>query len=158
MGPSDGAAWYERIPPPVWFFACLGAGWGLNRAVPLPIPFPAFGWQLGPALALFALAAGVSAWSIGLFRLRRTTVLPFGVATTLLTTGPYRFSRNPLYVATVATLAAFGLLLGTVWVLLATALLFLTLDRFVIPGEEAVLARVFGDHYATYRGRVRRWL
>ncbi len=157
-GSSEGASWYERIPPPVWFFGCLGAGWGLDKALPLSIPFPSLGWQLGPALLLFATASGLAVWAMGLFHLRRTTVLPFGVATALLTTGPYRWSRNPLYIATVATLVAFGLLLGTFWVLLSAAALVLALDRLVIPGEEAVLAGVFGNDHANYARRVRRWL
>ena len=68
VGPSDGASWYERIPPPVWFFGCLGAGWGLDKAFPFPIPFPSLGWQLAPALFLFATATGLAVWAMKLFQ------------------------------------------------------------------------------------------
>lgn len=147
-----------RIPPALWFFALLFAGWGLDRLVPLPIPFPAFAWQLGPALGLFAAAALFAGWAIRLFAVKRTSLLPFSRASALLDTGPFRVSRNPLYVALVATLGAFGLLLASCWLLIAAALLALALDRFVIPPEEAALAEAFGERYAAYARRVRRWL
>jgi protein-S-isoprenylcysteine O-methyltransferase Ste14 len=158
MSESGTPAWYERVPPPAWFLGCFGAGWGLDRVVPFPIRFPSIGWQVGPALLLFAMAAGVGVWAFRLFRFHGTTFHPFGVATVLLTAGPYRFSRNPLYVALVTTLAAFGLLLGTVWLLASAAALVLALDRLVIPGEETVLTGLFGATYSDYARRVRRWL
>ncbi|MRR12577.1 isoprenylcysteine carboxylmethyltransferase family protein [bacterium] len=148
----------RRIPPAVWFFAFLLGGWGLDRLVPLPIPFPSFAWQLWPALVLFA-AAALSAYSaIRLFAAKRTSLLPFSEASTLLDSGPFRVSRNPLYVALVATLVAFGLLLASVWLLLAAALLAVALDRFVIRAEESALSKAFGEQYAEYARRVSRWL
>lgn len=157
-GPASAAAWYERIPPALWFFGWLLAGWGLDRAWPLSIPYPSLAWQLLPALGLFAAATLFAVWAIALFRAQRTTILPFGRATSLLDRGPFRWSRNPLYVALVATLAAFGLLLASCWVLAAAVALWIALDRWVIPEEEERMAELFGESYVRYAARVRRWL
>jgi len=156
--PASTAAWHERIPPALWFFGCLLAGWGLERSWPLTIPFPSLAWQLGPALGLFAAAGALAVWAMAQFRAQQTTLLPFGRATSLLDRGPFRWSRNPLYVALVATLAAFGLLLASCWILAATLALGAALDRWVIPEEEARMTELFGERYAGYAARVRRWL
>jgi protein-S-isoprenylcysteine O-methyltransferase Ste14 len=147
-----------RVPPALWFFVLLLGGWGLDRVVPLPIAFPSFAWQVWPALALFAAAAVFAGTAIRLFAVRQTSLLPFSPPAALLSTGPFRVSRNPLYVALVATLCAFGLLLASWWFLIAAAILALVLDRFVIRPEEAALAEAFGPAYAAYARRVRRWL
>jgi protein-S-isoprenylcysteine O-methyltransferase Ste14 len=107
---------------------------------------------------LLAAAALFGGSAIRLFAAKQTTLLPFSQASTLLNTGPFRISRNPLYVALVATLFAFGLLLASFWLLISTALLGLALDRFVIRSEESVLSKAFGEQYSAYARRVRRWL
>ncbi len=147
-----------RVPPAIWFFVLLLGGWGLDRVVPLLIPFPSFAWQVWPALAIFAAAGAFAGWAIRLFAVRQTSLLPFSQPAALLSTGPFRVSRNPLYVALVATLCAFGLLLASWWLLIAAAILVFVLDRFIIRPEEAALAQAFGPAYAAYARRVRRWL
>ncbi|MBP1772537.1 MAG: hypothetical protein H6P99_1700 [Holophagaceae bacterium] len=107
---------------------------------------------------MLAAAGALGAWGLLTFRRMGTTPEPNGVASSLLTSGPFRFTRNPLYLALSATLAAFGLLLDSAWVLLLAALLALLLDRFVIQREEARLRTQFGDTYHAYARRVRRWL
>lgn len=148
----------RRVPPAVWFFALLGAAWGLEGRRALPLGDVPFGVRLAGAVALFAAAGALAAWSIVLFRAKRTTVVPFGTASALVTSGPFRLSRNPLYVSLVATLVAFGVLLGSAWYLLAAGLLAVALDRLVIREEERRLGELFGETYADYRARVRRWL
>jgi protein-S-isoprenylcysteine O-methyltransferase Ste14 len=147
-----------RVPPAAWFFAFLLGGWGLDHLVPLPNPFPSVAWQLCPALFLFLASALFAASAIRRFFAKETSLLPFSQASVLLTTGPFRLSRNPLYVSLVATLLAFGFLLASFWVVLLTFLLFGALNRFVIPSEEAALLRTFGPEYIAYARRVRRWL
>jgi protein-S-isoprenylcysteine O-methyltransferase Ste14 len=148
----------ERVPPAVWFFGLLGASWGLERWRGLPLGWTTLAWQVATALSLFAGAAAFAAWAILLFRARRTTVLPFGTASSFVTSGPFRLSRNPLYVSLVVTLAAFGALLDSAWYLLGALLLALALDRFVIREEERRLRGLFGEEFARYAARVRRWL
>jgi protein-S-isoprenylcysteine O-methyltransferase Ste14 len=84
--------------------------------------------------------------------------MPFSTPAAMLTSGPFRLSRNPLYVASIIFLTAFSPLLDSAWVLATVPVMALALDHFIIPGEEARLRHVFGDRYTAYSGRVRRWL
>jgi len=76
----------------------------------------------------------------------------------LVTGGPYRFSRNPIYLGFVLILAGFPLFSGTVWGAILVPVLILNLNNLVIQHEEAYLEKKFGEAYAGYRSRVRRWL
>ena len=147
-----------RVPPPVFFFTCLLVGWGLGRARPASVGLDALSIRLPIALSLFALASILGMGALVVFSRRRTSPMPFGTPTALLTSGPFRLSRNPLYVALVIVLSGFGVLLDSVWVLAAVPLLALALNTFIIPGEEARLREVFGEQYLAYCSRVRRWL
>lgn len=143
--------------PPLLFLGCLLAGWVLGLLRPVETRLPARPrLLLGAALTL--LAAGLGTWGLRTFRKRGTTHEPNGVATALLTEGPYRFTRNPLYLALATLHAGLGLLLDSVWVLLFTPLLLLLLDRLVIAREEVRLRALFGEDYLAFRRRVRRWL
>ncbi len=128
----------------------------LNRWLPGPWALDErFRW-LGvlPLLAAFTLAL----WSLGLFLTWRTTFLPYRQPTALLTAGPYRMTRNPLYLSMALTLVAFALAVGTLTCWLVIPLFILCIDRLVIPWEEQALEAHFGDYYSQYRRRVRRWL
>ena len=149
---------YYRIPPAVWFFGLLAMGWGLERWKALRPGWTSFEVQLLTALALFGGAAAFAGWGIVLFQVKKTTVVPFGTASNLVTSGPFRVSRNPLYVSLVVTLAAFAVLLDSAWYALMAGLLGAALDRFVIREEERRLHELFGREYAEYAARVRRWL
>jgi protein-S-isoprenylcysteine O-methyltransferase Ste14 len=133
-------------------------GSGLESWKALPTGWTWFEARLWAALVLFGGAASYAGWGIVLFQVKKTTVVPFGTASTLVTSGPFRVSRNPLYVSLVVTLAAFGVLLDSAWYLLMAGLLVGALDRFVIPQEELRLHELFGREYAEYAARVRRWL
>jgi protein-S-isoprenylcysteine O-methyltransferase Ste14 len=146
------------IPPPVLFFSCLLAGWGLGTWRPLSIGLSEVPARLAVAVPLFLAVCAIFAWSFGLFRRHDTSISPWGDPTALITTGPYRFSRNPLYVATALTLLAFSLLLDSLWILGLVPVLLLLLDRLVIRHEETRLLLRFGERYAAYSSRVRRWI
>jgi protein-S-isoprenylcysteine O-methyltransferase Ste14 len=139
------------------FFACLLAGWALQVIHPLALPFPrTLRFSGGTVVCLAAAIFG--AWGLRTFKRHATTHRPNGVASTLLTTGPFRLSRNPLYCALVSLLLGFSLLLHSAWLLMLTPLLCLLLDRLVIAKEEARLRAQFGANYTAYTQRVRRWL
>jgi protein-S-isoprenylcysteine O-methyltransferase Ste14 len=109
--------------------------------------------------AFFWLGGAIlGAWALLAFKRHHTTPEPNGVATALLTSGPFRMSRNPLYLTLISLLTGFGLALDSGWVLLMVPLLALLLDRLVIAREEARLAAQFGEPYRVYLRRVRRWL
>jgi protein-S-isoprenylcysteine O-methyltransferase Ste14 len=95
---------------------------------------------------------------VALFRRARTGVVPFSEATTLVTGGPYRFTRNPMYLGMAGILVGTAIWLGSVtpWLVLP-AFMAIIVERFIAP-EEAMLERTFGEHYARYRAAVRRWL
>ena len=107
---------------------------------------------------LIALAVALGFWALALFRRAGTGVVPFSEATTLVVRGPYRFTRNPMYLAMAGILVGTAIWLGSVtpWLVLP-AFMALIAERFIAP-EEAMLERVFGESYARYRAAVRRWL
>jgi protein-S-isoprenylcysteine O-methyltransferase Ste14 len=108
--------------------------------------------------ALFALGAVIAAWGLVTFYRARTTTVPGETSNQLVTWGPYRFTRNPMYVGlTLAYLGEAGMLRQT-WPLALLPLVLAYLNWTVIPVEEAKLSEAFGEEYATYQRRVRRWL
>ena len=145
------------ILPPAPYAAAVLGGWWLDRNV------HALAWDWGAATRplgwLFA-GAGLAlfAWTLATFRRHRTTVNPYKAASSLCTGGPFRFSRNPIYVGDWFILAGVSLLLETAWPLLFAPLVWALLRYGVIRHEEAHLETVFGDAYRAYKTRVRRWL
>ena len=92
------------------------------------------------------------------FARHRTTVNPYSGASTLCTRGPFRFSRNPIYLGDWFLLAGVSLLLGTFWPLLFAPLIWIMIRFGVIRHEEVHLEAKFGDAYRDYKARVRRWI
>ena len=144
------------VPPPLIYAAGYLAGLGLGRAVPLPRPPAGVARPLGSLL----VAAGVAlpAAGITLFGRRGTSVLPVRPTTALVTTGPYRLTRNPMYVGFGLIHAGVALWRRQTWPLLMVPPVLIAVDRVVIRREEPYLEDVFGDDYRRYRQRVRRWL
>ncbi|MGE3173841.1 MAG: 4a-hydroxytetrahydrobiopterin dehydratase [Planctomycetota bacterium] len=147
---------YPRDLPPMWFLLALLAVAGLHHGLPSPRWVPYQARLAGPALALAGVLLVV--WGAGLLHRRGTGVRPFTPATALVPQGPFRFSRNPIYLGLIAIVAGAALGSGTPWpwpIVVAFALL---LDRRFVRREEQFLAERFGDAYAQYRRAVRRWL
>lgn len=148
-----------HIPPPLWFAVAFFAGWGLQFLVPFTIHSPAM-TGLSNAIGLGLLACGgvLAVSCLGMFLLARTTFIPFGTASSLVTRGPYRFTRNPMYLSlVVAYLGGVGLL-GQPWPLLFLPLPLAIVNWLVIPFEEARLSEAFGIAYEAYCARVPRWI
>jgi len=143
--------------PPLLFLGCLLAGWALGFLQPWHLGLPlTVRLSLGaPLLLLVAIHGG---WGLLTFKRKGTTPEPNGVASALLTSGPFRWTRNPLYLGLSLLLVCFGFLLDSAWVLGLTPVLMLLLDRLVIAREEVRLRALFGDAYEAYTRRVRRWL
>jgi protein-S-isoprenylcysteine O-methyltransferase Ste14 len=102
--------------------------------------------------------AALGIWALRTFHHRGTTHDPFGTPTSLVTTGPYRFSRNPMYVALTTVLVGVGLLVGTLPLLLVPVAFALLIHLLYVPYEEAKLEALFGEPYRDLRRRVPRWL
>jgi protein-S-isoprenylcysteine O-methyltransferase Ste14 len=150
------------FPPPLVFAAALGIGTLLDRWRPLPLGAGVPGAGIEPteiiAVALGAAGLGLMLWAALTFRRARTTVLPDRGATALAFGGPYRFTRNPMYVGMTAVSLALTFVLATAWPLLTLPLALLIIDRWVIGREEQHLVARFGADYEAYRRRVRRWI
>ncbi len=107
---------------------------------------------------LIAIGAFIAGWGLFTFRRARTTTVPGEVSSQLVTWGPYRFTRNPMYVGlTVAYLGEAGLL-RQVWPVILLPLTVAYVNWVVIPLEEGKLNEAFGELYSEYQTQVRRWL
>jgi len=144
--------------PPVLFLVCLTTGLLLQRARPLDIDGHSFLVGMATGCAALLLAVGLAAWGILELKRQATPIEPGSTPTRLVSTGPYRFSRNPLYVALLLVHAGIAAMTGSWWLVMGTVALFGMLDRVVVVREEAVIRQTFGAEYAAYRSRVRRWL
>jgi protein-S-isoprenylcysteine O-methyltransferase Ste14 len=112
---------------------------------------------LGGALLASGLLLG-PIWGVRALRNAGTTLRPDKPTATLVTEGPYRFSRNPLYLAFTLIYAGIALIAGSLWGLLMLVPVNLIMSRFVIRREEEYLERTFGEEYERYKKTARRWI
>lgn len=145
-----------RIPPPILLLTHLIVAFLLSRFVPLPFPFPGVLVWIGYPLLLGGI--GLAASAVRQFMRANTTVDPHGAVRHLVTEGPYRFSRNPIYLGFICLLIGFLFLFKSYWGLLLGPVLMLSLNQWVIRFEELYLEARFGDQYTSYKDRVGRWL
>jgi protein-S-isoprenylcysteine O-methyltransferase Ste14 len=153
--PSDAAA--VRIFPPGVPLLTIMLGVGLNRCCPFKLKLSAL-----PAYVIGGAIIGVAILGLGLYPvilLRRSgqSENPWTPTTEIVTRGPYRFTRNPLYLQMVLGCLGFAVFLRNVWILLLTPVCAWTLHTFAILPEEAYLEGKFGESYRSYKSRVRRW-
>jgi len=143
------------LPPPLIVAVVYAAAWSLQRAVPLA--FLPGDLHLIPALWLSLGGVLIFLMSGRALRKARTTTNPYGTPTALVTTGPYRRSRNPVYLSYAWLYLGLGCWINSWWALILFPVLILTMNRYVIAHEEAILEERFGDEYRTYRANTRRW-
>jgi protein-S-isoprenylcysteine O-methyltransferase Ste14 len=153
-GPDDTVAY--RLWPPVAIGAPLLNGWLLTVARGDPIDLGGWRVPLGWALVLFFVVW--NGWSLWLFGRHRTGLLPRQATTALIEEGPFRVSRNPLYVGLLALYVGTALLAPTVWGLLLFPAAVLLILWGAIRPEERYLHERLGAPYDDYTRRVRRWL
>jgi protein-S-isoprenylcysteine O-methyltransferase Ste14 len=153
---SDSPQVNKNIHPPFVALSYIVVAMILNRYVPVPPDMPAFGRYIGLALTFVGFMLGVNAFIE--FRKARTTLDPHGSVKVLVTSGVYRFSRNPIYLGFFLMVVGFPLYFESLWGLAAAPLFATTMSRLVIEKEEAYLEEKFKEQYTGYRSRVRRWL
>ena len=148
-----------RYPPPLLFLLGLAAGWWLDHALPLPIVGPAtrpatepIGWLL------VVLGTVLSGWGLATFRNAGTAIRPDRPASVLVTHGPFRLSRNPMYAGLSLVYLGVTVLVDSAWPLLFLPPVITILQLTVVRHEERYLVVTFGLAYEEYRRRVRRWL
>ena len=145
------------LPPPLAWLLAFAIGLAANWLLP---------WHFVPAGAPKAwigagiLAAGIllALWAVLTFRRAGTRVEPYKPTTAIVTTGPYRLTRNPIYLGMFLGQAGLAVGFDSLWLLVTLVLFFLVIRFGVVAREEAYLARKFPADFARYKARVRRWL
>lgn len=146
-----------KLPPPIWtlIYILLGLvlSWSLGWPVFPGLPLPALG------IVLVVLAFIPPIWAVVLFRRADTEINPTSPANrVLVTSGPYQFTRNPMYLGLVTLSLGIAVWIGAWPMLLAPVAVFATANWVHIPFEEAKMRRQFGAAYDDYAARVRRWM
>lgn len=149
-----------RVFPPAIPLVIVLLGAALQHLFPLhtgiEIPVPDRYW-IGGTIIVSAIF-GLGFWAVLLVRRSGQSENPWKPTTQILEHGPFRFTRNPMYLQMVIGTLGFAILLWNLWILVLTPLCAWCLHRFVIIHEEAYLEEKFGEAYLSYKQRVRRWL
>jgi protein-S-isoprenylcysteine O-methyltransferase Ste14 len=147
------------VKPPILFAGAVLLGCLLSWIVPLG---PGLGSANARALAVGGVLAligfALMAVSVRQFRRAGTSVIPGEPSTVLLESGPYRFTRNPIYIGFVIFYFGLAIMLTSAWMLVLLIPVLIILQRGVVEREEAYLQAKFGEAYRKYRARVPRWL
>lgn len=157
-GPNDAAE--VRVFPPAVPLATILLGVALEYLIPIDpgfSPVTAAKYWVG-ALIVVCAVLGLGLWSVLLVRGSGQSENPWKPTTEIVERGPFRISRNPMYLQMILVCVGLSIILWNVWILLLTPLCAWFLQRLVIAPEEAYLERKFGDSYLTYKRRVRRWI
>jgi protein-S-isoprenylcysteine O-methyltransferase Ste14 len=144
------------LVPPVYFLVALVLMVFLHRILPwaqvLEAPYRDAG------IIIAGISLGLGAWAAALFRRAGTNIRPFMPSTALVVAGPYRFTRNPMYLGMSGVLLGAAVFMGSLTpFVVIPAFMALIAERFIIP-EESKLEAAFGRDYLDYKARVRRWL
>lgn len=146
-----------KLPPPIWTLIYILLGLALSWSLGWPafpgLPLPALG------LVLVVLAFIPPIWAVVLFRRADTEINPTSPANrALVTSGPYQFTRNPMYLGLVTLSLGIAVWIGAWPMLIVPLAVFATANWVHIPFEEAKMRRQFGAAYEDYAARVRRWV
>lgn len=152
LGIHDGAD-VPMLPPHIFLLFLMG-GIVLNWLIPVHF---GHGWG-GLGLLLFCAAFGMMLYCRKLFQEAETNIRPGQPTTVIIEEGPYKYSRNPIYVSFLVGFAGLAMMADAPLMLLLTIGLYYVLDRYVIEPEEAYLEAKFGEDYTDYKDTVRRWL
>jgi protein-S-isoprenylcysteine O-methyltransferase Ste14 len=147
-----------KIPPPIVALLIAAAMWKVSlvtSAADVPVHF-----RMVVTILIVLAGGAIAIAGVVAFHRAKTTVNPLkpGTTTSLVTSGIYRFTRNPMYVGLALALLAWAVFLSSAWDLLGPLIFGLYITRFQIMPEERVLSGIFGTTYSEYQTRVRRWL
>ena len=146
-----------HVPVPWVFVLVYLVGFALEREWPLHVvervPYLDFagGFVLG-------VGAAIAGWGLVTFWKAKTTTVPGKTSSQMVTWGPYRFTRNPMYVGLTIAYLGEALLLRQLWPVVLLPLVIAYVHWIVIPLEESKIQEAFGDQYEQYRARVGRWI
>lgn len=144
------------LPPPVLLAIAIALSYCISTLFPV--------LQFTDVVISFAgiicitVGIGLFLWATKLLRKHKTTLRPHGKPSKLVTHGPYRFSRNPIYLGFLMISIGTVLLFANVLAFVGPLIFFVFISTFVIPVEERMLTKVFGKSYTSYNKKIRRWI
>ena len=150
--------------PPIVLLLAVITGWALGRWLPtlagtsVVNQFPFGQVQSFLGWLIVGLAITIDVWVLIIFKRHNTNIRPDRPAETLVTAGPFAYSRNPIYVGNVAIIVGLTMAKGSLWYLLLVPIVFLLIQDLAIKREEAHIAARFGKQWSNYAANVRRWL
>lgn len=156
MSPDQADSPGVRVPPPLVFLGGLGIGLALSTWAPTAYLGSAIARPLGGVLIGLGVLLALSAFRA--FFQARTNIRPDRPSSALVRTGPYRFTRNPMYLALTIMYAGIAVVNESLWSLLLLPLVVAVIRSKVIAREEAYMERRFGVDYSHYKSEVRRWI
>ena len=154
--PSSAQGADVHVPPPLVYAAPLALAWAVDRL--LPWRMPGSGWRKGAGWVLVVAGEAIATAGVVTFRRHRTSMIPGRPAAAMVTTGPYMYTRNPMYLGLTVAYAGGSMVLGTWWAPVALPAIVAFVDRNVIRREEAYLRTRFGEEYDEFSRHTRRWL
>lgn len=143
-------------PPPLIYLAGLASGWVLHKFMPINLLPGRWARLVGGVLSGFALALGGSAFAT--MHRAKTPPEPWEPTTAIVAHGPFRYTRNPIYLSFTLLYAGISAALNSLTMLLPLPVVLIVVLRGVIEREERYLEQKFGDEYVHYKQRVRRWI
>jgi protein-S-isoprenylcysteine O-methyltransferase Ste14 len=153
---KDGAA--VRLPPPITYLVAVIVGVLLHAfALSLPLELT-LGPRMGAAVAVAGLGIAMMAGAMGLFKRSGQDPKPWKSTPEIISTGVYRFTRNPMYVGLALLQIGIGIGLANGWILVLVPPVLVIIYATAIRHEEAYLEHKFGDTYSAYKTAVRRWI
>ncbi|MCG7948472.1 MAG: isoprenylcysteine carboxylmethyltransferase family protein [Candidatus Thiodiazotropha taylori] len=144
------------LPPPLIHIVSIGLGGAINHYFPVSLPHWVILQWVGAMLALSAIA--ITLWGMREFHASRNPVAPIRPVNRLMVSGPYRFTRNPLYLSLILLQLGLALFFLNGWMAVLLLPVVIIVHVYVVAREEAYLLRRFGSDYQTYQERVRRWI
>ena len=145
-----------KFPPPLIFVLLIALGYGLQRLLPIELGVPDEFTPIGIAVTLFSVAVVILI--NGTFKRSSTAIEPWKPTSAIITTGFYKFSRNPVYIGFCLFNIGIGIALNSLWIVLSFIPGAILVYYIAIAKEEAYLEREFGEEYLAYKRKVRRWL
>ena len=145
-----------KLQPPFYFFLCLIISIILHFIIPIylliTVPYNYFG------LILIIIGSLITVWADWLFKQAKTTVKPGQQSNLLVIKGPYKISRNPMYLGMLMILLGISFILGTLIAFLSPVIFYLIMQFIFIPLEEKMLQQKFNQQFLNYKKQTRRWL
>lgn len=152
---TDADSAHVPIPPPLLLLISILIGVGLHYLYPLNFVSESFKWVGG---ILVVLSIGTILYCATMFKKAHTAIEPWKTTSSILIRGPYRWSRNPIYLCFIIIGVGIAIFLNNLWIALMMIPLIVVINKVVIQREEKYLESKFTDSYLDYKNNVRRWI